>query len=248
MIRELTHGSLFSGIGGFELGAKNAGIKTVYNCEINEFCRKVLKKNFPEVKQYNDVTKLSKPEFTNIISGGSPCQNISIANSKEATGIMGSKSKLYFEFIRIVYETRPDYVLFENSSMLRSRGFERVLYDLSEIGYDAEWQCLSGTTFGIQQRRERLYCIAYPSIIRQKRIMLQPIFSEQILQRELQGIYPRWRTRGDIPAPRTIRSLNDISEALDRLQSIGNAIMPKVAKYLFECIKEFDQKINEVAA
>ena len=159
---ELSHGSLFSGIGGFELGAEWAGIPTYWNCDINEWNRKLLKHRFPNTEQYDDIRTLTNPRKVNIISGGFPCQDISGANTK-AKGIKGHRSGLWGEMYRIVGEIRPDYIIIENSPNLAFRGFERVLCDLSEIGYDAEWQCLSATTFGFRHRRERIYVIAYPN-------------------------------------------------------------------------------------
>ena len=155
----LSHGSLFSGIGGFELGAKEAGIETVWSCEYEQFNRDVLRKNFSNTKQYENIIDMEIPEYVDIISGGFPCQDISIANTN-ADGIKGKRSGLWSEMFRIIRGVRPKYVIIENSPMLLVRGFERVLCDLSEIGYDAEWQSLSAETFGYPHKRERLYCIA----------------------------------------------------------------------------------------
>lgn len=156
----LTHGSLFSGIEGFGLGAALAGIKTVWSCELEDYQTLIIKKNFGEQHEINrDIRTYKNPSFVDIISGGFPCQDISIAG--KGVGIIGERSGLWSEMFRIIRKVRPRYVLIENSPMLVVRGFEQVLCDLSEIGYDAEWQCLSGTDFGIQQNRERLYCIAY---------------------------------------------------------------------------------------
>lgn len=157
----MTHGSLFSGIGGFELGAQMNNIPTLWNCEIEGFQRTILKQVFPDTKQYEDIKELSKPEYVDIISGGFPCQDISIAGKGE--GITGSRSGLWNEMFRIIREVRPRYVLIENSPMLLIRGFERVLCNLSEVGYDAEWKCIQNKVFGFPHNRERLYCIAYDS-------------------------------------------------------------------------------------
>lgn len=155
----LTHGSLFSGIEGFGLGAALAGIKTVWSCELEDYQTLIIKKNFGEQHEINrDIRTYKNPSFVDIISGGFPCQDISIAG--KGVGIIGERSGLWSEMFRIIRKVRPRYVLIENSPMLVVRGFEQVLCDLSEIGYDAEWQCLSGTDFGIQQNRERLlYCL-----------------------------------------------------------------------------------------
>lgn len=161
MKRELTHGSLFSGVEGFGLGAALAGIKTEWSCESEKYQTKVIKKNFGDGHTvYGDIRTLENPPFVNIISGGFPCQDISVAG--KGTGIKGSRSGLWWHMHRIIGEVRPDYVIIENSPMLRKRGLEYVLHGLSEIGYDAQWQCLRGSFLGLQQRRERIYIIAYP--------------------------------------------------------------------------------------
>lgn len=233
----LTHGSLFSGIGGFELGAKLTDIPTLWNCEISEFNRKVLKQNFPESHQYEDVTKLKKPSPVTIISGGFPCQDISNAGSTQSIGITGSRSRLWWEMFRIIDETRPLYVVIENSPELLKKGFENVLYPLSEIGYNAEWQCLSGLSFGVQQRRERLYCIAYTNSFGQQGSRSQKVFREWFSSEQYKRISPGWLQRSDIPQPRGYRSTNDLPNLMDRIKAGGNAVMPVVAKYLFDCIK-----------
>lgn len=158
----LTHGSLFSGIEGFGLGAALAGIKTVWSCELEDYQTLIIKKNFGEQHEINrDIRTYKNPSFVDIISGGFPCQDISIAG--KGVGIIGERSGLWSEMFRIIRKVRPRYVLIENSPMLVVRGFEQVLCDLSEIGYDAEWQCLSGTDFGIQQNRERLIVLPTPA-------------------------------------------------------------------------------------
>jgi DNA (cytosine-5)-methyltransferase 1 len=232
----LTHGSLFSGIGGFELGAQLAGIPTVWNCEISEYNRKILKQHFPETIQYNDVTTLRNPEPVTIISGGFPCQDLSVAGSRNHTGLEGSRSGLWVEMFRIIDETRPSYVVIENSPELLKKGFEKILYSLSEIGYDAEWQCLSGTTFGIQQRRERVYCIAYADHLRLQGQCSQKVFRQPIPPKQSVRVAPGWVKRSDIPEPRGYRSTHDLPNLVDRIKAGGNAVMPVIARYLFECI------------
>lgn len=137
---KLTHGSLFSGIGGFELGAEMAGIDTLWNCEIEKFQGEILKNKFPHAERYTDITKTTGLRYVDIISGGFPCQDISVAGKRE--GIKGKRSGLWSEMYRIVREVRPKYVIIENSPALVISGFEQVLCDLSKSGYDAEWQCI----------------------------------------------------------------------------------------------------------
>ncbi len=168
----------------------------------------------------------------------SPCQDISVAG--KGTGIKGSRSGLWGEMLRVITNVRPDYVLIENSPLLRKRGFEYVLHGLSEIGYDAQWQCLQGGFLGLQQRRERIYIIAYPGSKFSERKPPKPIFRKPYLPGELSRVYPGWRERRDLPEPRTFRSVNDFPNLVDRNKCLGNAVQPLMAQYLFECIKVFD--------
>lgn len=238
----MTHGSLFSGVGGFELGAQLARIPTLWNCEIGEFNRKILKQHFPDTKQYADIRELHHPEPVDIISGGFPCQDLSIAG--KGRGITGERSGLWSEMYRIIEQVRPSYVVIENSPELLKKGFEKVLYPLSEIGYHAEWQCLSGPTFGVQQGRERVYCIAYSLHLRPQGKPSQQIFRKSLLQEQFQGISPGWRTRSDIPQPRGYRSVDDLPHIVDRVKAGGNAVMPRIANYLFECIKQHAKAVS----
>lgn len=144
------------------------------------------------------------------------------------------------EMLRVITNVRPDYVLIENSPLLRKRGFEYVLHGLSEIGYDAQWQCLQGGFLGLQQRRERIYIIAYPGSKFSERKPPKPIFRQPYLLGELSRVYPGWRERRDLPEPRTFGSTNDIPGLVDRNKCLGNAVQPLMAQYLFECIKVFD--------
>ena len=252
---ELSHGSLFSGIGGFELGAEWAGIPTYWNCDINEWNRKLLKHRFPNTEQYDDIRTLTNPRKVNIISGGFPCQDISGANTK-AKGIKGHRSGLWGEMYRIVGEVRPDYIIIENSPNLAFRGFERVLCDLSEIGYDAEWQCLSATTFGFRHRRERIYVIAYPNthskfsdrmgntFIDVARFKDPKEWSEirsefRLDTKEMVFKQDQWGSGGQntIAEPLLCGVGDGIPERMDRLAGLGNAIVPFIGYYLFECIK-----------
>lgn len=240
MKRELTHGSLFSGVEGFGLGAALAGIKTEWSCEFEDYQTKVIKKNFGNGHTvYGDIRTLENPPFVNIISGGFPCQDISAAG--KGTGIKGSRSGLWGQMHRIIGEVRPDYVIIENSPLLRKRGFEYVLHGLSEIGYDAQWQCLQGTFLGLQQRRERIYIIAYPKGKFGEWGCPKSVFREPYLQGEPGRVYPGWGERRDLPEPRTFGSTDELPNLMDRNKCVGNAVQPLMAQYLFECIKCFDQ-------
>src|SRR5688572_2857581 len=136
-----------------DLGLERAGMQCVWQVEIDEFCRKVLTKHWPNVPKFNDVRECGKHnlEPVDLIAGGFPCQDISEVGSRR--GIDGARSGLWREMHRIVGELRPRYVLVENVSGLLNRGIERVLGDLAAIGYDAEWSLLSACSMGAAHSR-----------------------------------------------------------------------------------------------
>jgi DNA-cytosine methyltransferase len=156
---------LFSGIGGFALAAKwvwEDELDIVGFCEIDKYAQKVLKKNFPGVPIYEDITKLNGKSFKNIdlLTGGFPCQDISIAG-KGAGLEEGKRSSLWFEMHRIIREVRPRYALIENVPMLTIRGGTRVIADLASIGYDCEWTIIGADDVGAWHRRKRIWIVAY---------------------------------------------------------------------------------------
>lgn len=247
---ELIHGSLFTGVGGFELGAEMSGIKTIWSCEFEEHNREILAKHFKETEQYIDVREMKKPKYVDIISGGFPCQDLSIANQSKKSlkedgtkkGIEGERSGLWSEMWRIIDEVRPRYVILENSPMLIIRGLERVLSDLARIGYVCEWQCLYASQFGYNHSRKRFFAIAYPS---QERCEDNSTAFQE-LSKILQQRPPRQNPLS-MPFERFNRNSNyellrmddGFSKELDkqRIEMMGNAVVPEIAHYLFECIK-----------
>lgn len=170
---------LFSGIGGFSLGLeRTGGFETVAFCEIEEFPRRVLAKHWPEVPCYDDVRTLTADILDrdgvgriDVITGGFPCQDISTAGRQAGMG-EGTRSGLWSEIIRLVGELSPCFVIVENVANLLSgpserRGgwFSRVLGDLAECGYDAEWENIPASAMGAPHRRERVWIVGYPSKI-----------------------------------------------------------------------------------
>jgi DNA (cytosine-5)-methyltransferase 1 len=158
--------SLFAGIGGFDLGLeRTGGFKTVAFCEIDPFCRRVLAKHWPEVPCYHDVRELAAEQIgpVDVICGGFPCQDISTAGT--GAGIDGKRSGLWSEYARLIGELRPRYVIVENVAALLGRGLGRVLGDLAALGYDAEWDCIPASAIGAPHRRDRIWIVAYPSLV-----------------------------------------------------------------------------------
>jgi DNA (cytosine-5)-methyltransferase 1 len=157
----MKHGSLFSGIGGIDLGFEMAGIETTWTCEIDDWANELLQSRFPKANHYRDVQKIGKDnlESVDIISGGFPCQDISTAG--KGAGLDGKRSGLWFEMWRIICELQPRWVLIENVANLANKGGSRVLHDLAKAGYDAEWQVISARDVGGRHLRKRLWIIAY---------------------------------------------------------------------------------------
>lgn len=156
----LTFGSLFSGIGGLDLGLERAGLQCAWQVEIDDYATKVLAKHWPNTPRFRDVRECGKHTLTHVdvIAGGFPCQDISDAGKQ--IGIDGERSGLWKEFYRIVCELRPRYVIVENVAALLHRGMGRVLGDLAACGYDAEWQILSAESVGAPHLRERVFIVA----------------------------------------------------------------------------------------
>ena len=162
---------LFSGIGGFALGLEAAGFETAAFCEMDLYAQKVLKKNWPGVPIYDDVRRITADRLVSdgigvdVITGGFPCQDISTAGRQ--AGIDGDRSGLWSECSRLLGEVRPRYAIFENvTNLLTGDGgdwFKRVLWDISSVGYDAEWHCIPASAIGAHHHRDRVWILAYPN-------------------------------------------------------------------------------------
>jgi DNA (cytosine-5)-methyltransferase 1 len=160
----LNYLDLFHGIGGFALGAYWAGMKfeNHYCSDIEPWCQKLYAQRFPDSIQLGDITKIDAEDLPAgewIISGGFPCQDISIAG--KGAGIHGERSGLWFEYWRLIRDLRPRFAIMENVGMLVHRGLRDVLGSLAEIGYDAEWQDIRASDVGAPHRRERIWIVAY---------------------------------------------------------------------------------------
>jgi DNA (cytosine-5)-methyltransferase 1 len=156
---------LFSGIGGFALGAYWAGTRFEhhYYSEVDPYAIKVYQARFPDAIGLGDIRNIrgaGLPGGEWIIAGGFPCQDISVAG--KGAGISGARSGLWYEYARIIGELRPRYAIMENVGALVSRGLDSVLGSLAEIGYDAEWQDIRASDVGAPHRRERIWIVAYP--------------------------------------------------------------------------------------
>jgi DNA (cytosine-5)-methyltransferase 1 len=239
----LTVGSLFSGIGGIDLGLERAGMVVKWQIEIDPYAQKVLAKHWPDVARFRDVRECGAAnlEPVDVIAGGFPCQDIS--NAGTGAGLAGTRSGLWREFSRLVGELRPGYVIVENVTALLGRGLGDVLGDLAAFGYDAEWECLPAGAFGAAHIRDRVFVVAYTH--GQRRQKLNSTAVPAILGQHTgipfeAGHY--WRTQ-----PMPDRVANGVPYRVDRLRGLGNAVVPQVAQFVGECIVAAQVK-EEVAA
>ena len=158
-------GSLFSGIGGMDLGLERAGMECVWQVEIEPFCQRVLSKHWPDVQKYEDIQDVESDMLApvDLICGGFPCPPVSNANPEKKGA--DDERWLWPEFRRIVRDTLPEWVLVENVPGLRStwdgRLFGGILRDLADCGYDAEWESISAKAIGAPHLRWRVFIVAH---------------------------------------------------------------------------------------
>lgn len=151
-------GSLFAGIGGFDIAARNVGWTTAWYSEIEPYAAAVMAQNFPEVPNLGDVRQITNPPVVDILVGGFPCQGISYSGKRRK--LDDARSGLWWEFYRIIEEIRPTWVVIENTSSLRTGGLGTVIGKLDAIGYVGEWHCVPACAVGAPHERDRTWIIA----------------------------------------------------------------------------------------
>lgn len=249
-MKKLTIGSCFSGIGGIELGLEwTGGFETKWQIEIDNYANQILEKHWPKAKRFFDIRNVERLKNVDLICGGFPCQDISVANVNGA-GLQGSRSGLWRELFRAICMVRPRFAIVENVPNLLNRGMGTVLGDLAGEGFDSEWDCLSSHGIGADHRRLRVFVIAYPA---SKRWDAPTVFSRSV--ESCKNPTPRTRSRTWIVPSRTpsrtwafpntgtfripdgiSRGIYRNSEWEERLKCIGNAVDPRVAKKIGEMI------------
>jgi DNA (cytosine-5)-methyltransferase 1 len=156
-----THGSLFAGIGGFEIAFNAAGFKTLWYSEIEPYPCHVLARRFPNAANVGDIYQ-THPPYVDVITAGFPCQPFSDAGKKRGTD---DERYLVPEMLRVIQEVEPRVVLLENVPGFRTindgNEFRELLRQIAEMGYDAEWGHLRASSFGAPHRRERLFIVAH---------------------------------------------------------------------------------------
>ncbi|MBP4002430.1 DNA cytosine methyltransferase [Pseudomonas koreensis] len=169
-MQQPTLGSLFAGIGGFDVGFENAGYRSTWQVELNPINRAVLADRFPHAQQFEDVRQCGAHNLSpvDVLIAGFPCQDISVAGARESNrdtrGLRGARSGLFWEVIRILKETQPRWVVLENVVNLLavndSHDFETVVRALADCGYVGFWRVLNAQYFGVPQQRRRIFLVA----------------------------------------------------------------------------------------
>jgi DNA (cytosine-5)-methyltransferase 1 len=255
---------LFSGIGGFSLGLEAAGFETIAFCEIDPYCQSVLHQHWPHVPVFGDVKELSgRNLYADVICGGFPCQDISVAGRN--AGLAGARSGLWSEYRRLIEEIRPSWAIIENVSILRGRGLDKVLGELTAIGYDAEWHCIPASALGAHHERDRIWIIAYP---RGEHLREQPgRRSRQSGQSEalasVDGEEGPMANSDSQPAQRLAISWDqfrtwdaepDVGRVVhglpygmvaDELKALGNAVVPQIPYIIGRAIMTAQQRVSE---
>jgi len=166
---KLTGVSLFAGVGGFDLAMERNGVEVVANVEIDKQCQKVLAKHFPKAKQFSDITDVKGSDLIaagfepnrGIITGGFPCQDLSVAGKR--AGLVGERSGLFWEIARLIEETKTEWFILENVPGLltsnKGKDFGVVIGTMADIGYSLAWRVLDAQHFGVPQRRRRVFIV-----------------------------------------------------------------------------------------
>jgi len=240
--------SLFSGIGGFDLGLQRAGFEISAQVEIDPFCQKILEKHWLGVERFGDIKEIEEFSKADLICAGFPCQDISVAG--KGAGLSGPRSGLWTEAMRAICMVRPKYAILENVAALRNRGLSTILGALAESGYDSEWDCLPASAFGAPHQRDRLFVVAYPvsrpggqgeaesgndgpdgqnTNTEEFRLPRRTVLSATTFA-------ARWfRPEGDNPwsAESGICGVaHGVSNRVHRLRALGNAIVPQIPEWI----------------
>ena len=236
----LTFGSLFAGIGGFDLGLERAGMVCKWQVEINPFCQKVLAKHWPNVQRYEDVRECGKHnlEAVDLIAGGFPCQPHSVAGKQRGAE---DDRNLWPEYRRIVAELRPTWLLAEHVPGIRRTILDQVLSELESFGYACEAFIIPAISQNAPHRRDRVWIVGNRDRINGNTVQsVQERGSVKIdiWGRSIQTIDLDSLKEWEMAHGRVFGVDDGISVSMDRVRSLGNAIVPQVVVPIMQAIKE----------
>jgi DNA (cytosine-5)-methyltransferase 1 len=247
MEQPLTFGSLFAGIGGFDLGFERAGMVCKWQVEIDDYATKILEKHWPDVHRERDVRTVGRHnlEQVDIVCGGFPCQDVSYNGLR--AGIHGKRSGLFAQAVRVVDEMRPRVVVLENVAALLDGGLGVLLGALASVGFNAEWDVIPACSVGAHQIRERVFVLAYSEhsgleggrgvdsvgkkVFHSSRVCEYEspggTFQTDAALSEFAKHQTEWHRE-----PGMGRVANGVSGRVDRIRGLGNAVVPQVAEWI----------------
>ena len=236
----------FSGIGGFSLAARwLGGFTTVQFVEREPFCQRILRKHWPDVPIHDDICTFNpEPGSADVVVGGFPCQDLSIAGERRGMG-SGTRSGLFDQLIRIVRLVRPQFVVMENVAAILDGHLGHVVGQMAQVGYDCEWACLSAADLGAWHLRDRWWMVAYPSCYRIQghlpdAISWQPGFADVQACRRVEDL----RDGPSGGSPRFRGDPDGVPAWMDRLKALGNAVVPQVAMVPLARVLELNDQLN----
>ena len=162
MTKPLTVGSTFTGVGGADLGFEWAGFDIKWQCEFDSWKQQILRAHWPDVELFDDIRTMQDPPPVDVMIGGFPCQDLSVAGRRK--GFSGERSVLAFEFLRVAESVQPRWIVLENVPGLlssnRGRDFARLIDEVVGCGYGVAWRICDAKFWGVPQRRRRVFIVA----------------------------------------------------------------------------------------
>ena len=240
-------GSLFSGIGGLDLGLERAGMTCVWQSEIEPYACRVLAKHWPHIPNLGDIRGIdwTEVERVDLVVGGYPCQPFSYAGVRRGEDDPRHLWPMFAECLRVV---RPRYALLENVAGHLTLGFGSVLADLAALGYDAQWDCIPAAAVGAPHLRDRLFVIATRRSVvadtgheRLEELRVSACGDESRQPASCPNETKRSEGRRWPPEPELGRVAHGIPHRMDRLKGLGNAVVPQVAEHLGNIIMEMER-------
>lgn len=245
----MKHGSLFSGIGGFDLAAEWMGWENMFHCENNVFCQQVLKYYWPKAKSYGDIKQTDFNVWRgeiDVLTGGFPCQPNSRAGKQN---FQKDERFLWPEMFRAFKEIRPTWGVPENvPGIIDSEYTIRTIQtDLASIGYDLLPIKIPANIVGANHKRERIWFIAYAGDIRCKRRVKgqQKAFKKRPYEEGLlAGTLQRSEWRNGLSRPKIFRNDDGVSKrmAIQSIHAFGNAVVPQIPFQIFKTIEQYESR------
>lgn len=248
----MNHGSLFAGIGGFDLASEWMGWENIFQVEIDDFCNQVLEKHFPDTKRYKDIYEFDGKKYkeaVDIISAGWPCQKYSLC------GLLTGNEKLKDEMLRVISEIMPPWIVLENVYGFISGKFAKehdiLCKYLENLGYEIQTFDIDASSVGLQTLERHIWIIATTFSIGQQGGKKESDLLHRI-KRKFQRNDSQFNYGRDISKTRFCRVGERVSGKLDkyqrdRLKSLGNAVVPQVVFEIFKAIEQVYEKNIEIS-